>query len=359
MFRTAATRLTRFAVATTGVIGTAAAFRYNKVIQRQAEWPTSPLVLPTENPDVIVIGGGVVGIAAAYTCAERGQKVLVIEPNSAAGQECTSCAAGGMQRSNPVVDWNTWLAVLKCSFGQGYKFFHIDWLSTLTDPFFLRWIFTFSTTSLLPGPQQEIKQGEMLKFTQFAVDEMVKFMNRHMAKVSGYNPTGSLSVSYDPPPAPNAEQGKDARTAAKGPTGTSASMTNEPHRMLQSTAEILKVEPSLRFQEKPPLSAKFEYKSAAASAERYTVELANACARHGNITLLYNTTVRGLSVEQESPDLEKKKPHIATLHTTAGVIKVNPKTQVLVAAGAWTPHLLSTIDLYAPVYPLKGYAMSL
>ena len=32
--------------------------------------------------------------------------------------------------------------------------------------------------------------------------------------------------------------------------------------------------------------------------------------------------------------------------------------QVLVAAGAWTPRIMALMDLYAPVYPLKGYAMS-
>ena len=149
--RSALYRLTRYTAIGSGAIGTAAYYRYQRVLERQAnEWPTALLELPTATPDVIVIGGGVVGIAQAYICATRGQRVLVIEPNSVAGQECTACAAGGMQRSNSVVNRNTWLAVLKCSFGHGYQFFHIDWLRTLTDPFFLRWIFTFSTTSLLP-----------------------------------------------------------------------------------------------------------------------------------------------------------------------------------------------------------------
>eukprot|EP00977_Amphora_coffeiformis_P000325 scaffold84_cov163-Amphora_coffeaeformis.AAC.19 len=341
-------RLTRFATLTTGVVGGAAAFRYNKVLQRQAEeWPKSPLELPTSTPDVIVIGGGVVGIAAAYSCAQKGQKVLLIEPNSVAGQECTSCAAGGMQRSTAVVNRNTWLAVLKSSFGNGYQFFHIDWLRTLTDPFFLRWIFTFSTTSLLPGPEQDAKQIEMLKFTQFAVDEMIKFMNKNMAKASGYNPSGSLSVSYDPPV--NEKELKAINPSA-------SKLNREPHRMLNSSAEILKVEPSLRFQEKLPQTAKYEYKSSAASAERYTIELARACAQHPNVTSLYQTAVRGLQVEQSA---DASKPHISALHTTGGVLTVAPQTQVLIAAGAWTPHLLATADLYAPVYPLKGYALSL
>lgn len=338
-------RLTRYAVITSGAIGTAATFRYNKVVERQAsEWPKETLELPTATPDVIVVGGGVVGIATAYTCAMRGQRVLVIEPNSVAGQECTACAAGGMQRSNPVVNWNTWLAVLKCSFGQGFQFFHIDWLSTLTDPFFLRWLFTFSTTSLLPGQEQENKQAEMLKFTHFAVDEMVKFMNKHLGKASGYNATGSLAVSYDPPPAQVAAE--DTSDKSKNPI--TSRMNREPYRMLRSTAEVLKVEPSLRFQENLPQSAKFEYKASAASAERYTIELAKACAQHRNVTLLYNTTVRGLGMT-ESQSSSTDKPYISALHTTAGVLPVAPHTQVVVAAGAWTPHLLATADFYAPV----------
>lgn len=348
-------RLGRIAALSTGAVGIASVIRYNKVMERQKQWPSNEVALPNSNFDVIIIGGGVVGIATAYTCAQKGQKVLVIEPNSVAGKECTSCAAGGMQRSNPVVDRKTWLAVLKSSFGQGYQFFHMDWLSTLTDPFFLRWIFTFSTTSLLPGPDQEKKQEEMLKFTQYAVDELVKFMNRHMAKATGYNATGSLSLSYDPPPSET-----EMATSVKNPAIGKAD--HEPSRTLKSTDEILKIEPSLRFQENPPQTAQYQYKSAAASAERYTLELEKACARHRNVTLLYNTRVHGLSTNLLPPgeeDTGEGKRHISTIHTTAGVISVSPQTQVLAAVGAWLPHLLATCDLYAPVYPLKGYAMSL
>ena len=62
--------------------------------------------------------------------------------------------------SNPVVDRGTWLAVTKSFLpvtryilggtDEPYKFFHIDWLSAITDPFFLRWSATFTKTSLFP-----------------------------------------------------------------------------------------------------------------------------------------------------------------------------------------------------------------
>jgi D-amino-acid dehydrogenase len=344
---------TRLVTVSAGLIGASTAYQYNQVLQRQGQLPKEPLKMPdgtpTTTPDVILVGGGVVGIATAYTCAQAGQKVLLLEPNKRSGQECSSCAAGGMQRSNPVVNRSTWMAVFKGSFlRQGYQFFHMDWFESLTDPFFLRWILTFSTTSLWPQPTHEAKQDEMLKFTHYCVDEMLKLMDDPTIRATGYNPTGSLSLSYT--------------QASKIPTHPTASrMNQEPHRLLTTTEEIVALEPSIRFQEVPPQSAKYEYQSSAASAERFTLVLAERCAKHPNVTLLYGTAVRGMQVDPASKTGSDKndKPRIAALHTNQGVLTVGPQTEVVVAAGAWTPHLLATCDLYAPVYPLKGYAISL
>lgn len=72
------------------------------------------------------------------------------EPMPEPGEECSACAAGGMSRQNVVVDNNTWVAVLQCiaprpiaqyvlgASDDHFKFFQIDWWSTLSDPFFLR-----------------------------------------------------------------------------------------------------------------------------------------------------------------------------------------------------------------------------
>ena len=52
------------------------------------------------------------------------------------------------------------------------------------------------------------------------------------------------------------------------------------------------------------------------------------------------------------------KESITQLRTNRGVIDVPKGVQVLNAAGAWAPHLMALMGVYAPVYPLKGYAMS-
>ena len=151
-------------------LGAAAAYRYREVQQAQAALPKQQLFAfkddqsPSGKKKVVVIGGGVVGVTAAYKLALKGHQVVLLEPRSAPGKECSACAAGGMQRSNPVVDRGTWVAVTKSClpftryfFGgsnEPYQFFNIEWFPALTDALFLRWSATFTKTSLFPGADQ-------------------------------------------------------------------------------------------------------------------------------------------------------------------------------------------------------------
>lgn len=317
---------------------------------------------------VIVVGGGVVGVTAAYKLALAGHSVALLEPRSEPGQECSACAAGGMQKSNPTVDKETWIAVLKCIApglpwrnNHDFKFFHIDWGKTLSDPFFLRWVFNFTHTSLLPGPQQQEKQKDMLDFTKFAVEDMLKMMrNRRdvMASKSGWNPNGSLSLLYETPSAT-----AESSEVAKVPSGSTSNPTSsksalEPYFQVREK-EIENLEPSIRFQEKQPTTAKYEFEASAASSERFTKELAERCSKDKSLDVefLYNTKVTAIRVETP-PSSKGTKPRITQLQTNRGPITVAADTEVVVAAGAWIPHILALMGLYAPVYPLKGYAMS-
>ena len=353
-------------------------YRYQTLVQDcERQLPTTALHIfdtpkkDTKTPDnkqqrVVIIGAGVVGVCTAFKLAQLGHRVVVLEPHaSRPGEECSHCAAGGMGRQNVVVDKNTWLGVLRsiappslaklflggCN-KDDFKFFHIDWLSSLSDPFFLRWAFTFTKTSLMPSETQDKKQNEMLQFTNFAVQDMVKMLedtrrgspNKHMATASGYNARGLLQVSYDTPPV----------GALPSPHGA---LTYEPNRTLLNTDEVLNEEPSLKFQKVPPTWAKFEYEAKAASSGRFCKALAERCVKDPNldVTFLYDTKVQGISTTLSS---STNQTRIDALKTNRGVISVEEDVHVVVAAGAWTPHVLALMDVFAPVYPLKGYALS-
>lgn len=365
-------------LAVTGACVTGAAlYRYSSVKRRELLLPKEPLEVFLSATDskkpVIIIGGGVVGVTTAYKLGLAGHAVILLDSASKSAAECSACAAGGMQRSNLVVDRNAWIAVIQCVapdtitrllFGNGekedFKFFHQAWGPTLSDPFFvLRWLPTFTLTSLFPNSKQQEKQDEMLKFTDFAVKAMTEMMeNRrdNMGKVSGYNTRGCVSVSYSPPAV-------DDNAKATAPTDSSSHSKNtyEPARPLTGE-ELLREEPSLRWQENQPTSAKYQWDAKSASSQRFTRELAKRCTDDPklNVSILYNTKVEAITVKESSSssDGSKNKPRISQLKTNRGCIEVSDDVQVVVAAGSWTPHIMALMDLYTPVYPLKGYAIS-
>jgi D-amino-acid dehydrogenase len=362
MLPKSATVAARYLLAATGTsVSAAGLYRYSAAKQRERLLPDQPLELAkTEKKHVIIIGGGVVGVTTAYKLGQAGYAVTILEAATEAASECSACAAGGMQRSNPVVDRKSWMAVLSCIFPETsrlllggakddyyFKFFHQAWIPTLTDPFFLRWLLTFTKTSLFPDEHQEDKQLEMLKFTKYAVEDMVRLMERrfdNMAKVSGYNTQGSVSVSYEP---------IDQKASANP---THSKNTFEPSRRLVGD-DLLKEEPSLKWQQPQPTSARFEYESKSASSQRWTRELAKRCIQDKtlDVSILYDTRVEAIAVHDEK---NAEKPRVSQIKTNRGVVDVPDDAKVVVAAGSWTPRILALMDLYVPVYPLKGYAMS-
>jgi len=356
--------ITKAGVLAGGIAGVSLTYRYEEVKKVQSNLPKTELwsfknsSTKEDKKNVVIVGGGVVGVTAAYKLATNGHKVVLLEPRSQPGKECSACAAGGMQKSNPVVDRGTWIAVTKSFipsyiFGdkhEQYKFFHIDWLKSITDPFFLRWSLKFTKTSLFPCSNQEYLQKEMLKFTDYAVDDMIDLMSKKrdpMSKVSGYNPNGSLSLSYDPLPK------EESTIKVKNPAA--AGKTYEPSRQIIGK-DITVHEPSILHQKVQPQSAKHEYMSRAASSERFTEELARRCEEDSNldVTFLYNTRVEDANTTTSSGE----KCRVTQLSTNRGVIDVGD-AEVLVAAGAWCPKITAHLGLYCPVYPLKGYAMSI
>jgi len=54
------------------------------------------------NAFVAIIGGGVIGLSAAYRLAVRGVRDVVLLDKGALGSGSTSKAAGGVGRSSPI-----------------------------------------------------------------------------------------------------------------------------------------------------------------------------------------------------------------------------------------------------------------
>eukprot|EP00985_Skeletonema_marinoi_P011435 scaffold5444_cov140-Skeletonema_marinoi.AAC.2 len=83
------------AIGGTGVCATAL-YRYQSVLKEESNSPTNELIsfshqqpsaIAANKKQCIIIGGGVVGVTAAYKLAMKGHSVVLLEHNSAPGKE--------------------------------------------------------------------------------------------------------------------------------------------------------------------------------------------------------------------------------------------------------------------------------
>lgn len=89
------------AIGGAGICATAL-YRYQSVLQEESESPTNELwsfshqqpssatAIAANKKQCIIIGGGVVGVTAAYKLALKGHSVVLLEPNSAPGKEVST-----------------------------------------------------------------------------------------------------------------------------------------------------------------------------------------------------------------------------------------------------------------------------
>ncbi len=157
------------------------------------------------------------------------------------------------------------------------RFFHINWLSTVTDLFFLRWSATFTNVSLFPCSKKQILQKEMLSFTKYAVQDMVDLMQNESDPMAKKVDT-ILVVAYSFLMLMTFLETKTQMLPRRRRKiqQEGIPLTLDPSKQLDGT-DISLQEPSVLHQKRQPSTAKFEYESCAASSERFTEELAERC----------------------------------------------------------------------------------
>ena len=117
------------------------------------------------------------GVCTAYELGKKGYGVTVLDFSEGPAEQCSAVPAGGMQKSNPTVNRDSWLAVINSwnpfTSCPEDKCFHVNWLKTITDPHFLRWAMLFSYKSIKNRNDfEQDRQHHQFKFTLFALDKM-------------------------------------------------------------------------------------------------------------------------------------------------------------------------------------------
>ena len=142
------------------------------------------------------------GVCTAYELGRKGYGVTVVDFSESPAEQCSAVPAGGMQKSNPTVNRESWLSVIYSwnpftSMPED-KFFHINLLKTITDPHFIRWIMLFTYNSIKNQNQYEQeRQDHQFKFTLFALEKMKGVLKElDIEDKCGINCGGALRFHY-------------------------------------------------------------------------------------------------------------------------------------------------------------------
>ena len=277
---------------------------------------------------VVVLGGGVVGVASAWFLARSGCRVTLLERREAAGLE-TSFANGGLVTPSMSDPWAS----------PEIPGMILKWIGREDSPFLVR-------VGALPGLAswglkflRQCNQADwrrntrnILRLSTFS-HQCLHALVRETGVDFESNPRGTLHLFRDP-----RSMEKTNRTAETLRTFGLRSRTLDP-------AGCVALEPALRHQADRIAGGIHYPDDEAGDAHLFTRRLAAVCASNG-VELRYGETVRSIEVDGG---------RFSAVRTNAGRVDADA---CLVALGAESAACLGPLGIRLPIYPVKGYSVT-
>lgn len=278
---------------------------------------------------VIVLGAGIIGVTSAYQLARQGHKVTVIDRQPGPALETSHANAGEVSFGY----CSPWAA-------PGIPMKAVKWLMMEHAPLILRpkldramltWL-----TSMLRNCTSEryaINKSRMLRladYSRIALAELrattgISYDERMQGTLQLFRTQKQLDAA-----------GKDMKALAAD---------NIPFELLDRDG-CTRAEPALRFAREKFVGGLLTPKDETGDCFKFT----NALARHAaelGVVFQYNTLINGLEVEGGQ---------VRGVRTNTGMVRAD---RVVVALGSYSPQLVAPYGIRLPVYPVKGYSLTI
>jgi len=279
---------------------------------------------------IIVLGAGVIGVTSAWYLAAAGHEVAVVERRDAAGLE-TSFANGG-----------------QISAGHAEP-----WAKPSVVPKLLRWLGR-EDAPLLFRPRADRAQWEWgLRFLLECFPGRFERHSRTLAGLAMHSREclralrAQLGIRYD-----HLERGilqfatneRDLEALTRHAEATQALAIR---RQVKSAAECFALEPALRDSRDRVLGGVYNPSDESGDAHRFTAELARHAAAKG-VVFRFATSIQAIEATGGQVSAVRL-PNGETVAADAYVVSL----------GSYSPLLLAPLGIRIPVYPLKGYSITL
>jgi D-amino-acid dehydrogenase len=279
---------------------------------------------------IIVLGAGVVGVTGAWYLAQAGHEVTVVDRQRQAAME-TSFANGGQISAGHAEPWARPSVVPKI----------LRWLGREDAPLLFR-------------PRADWAQWEWgLRFLAECLPGRFERHSRTLAGLARYSRDclralrSQLAIHYDELERGILQFATNARDFEALARRAEAMRALGVKRQVKSAAECLALEPALKSSRDPVAGGVYDPQDESGDACRFTQELARVAA------------ARGVSFRFGAP--------VEAIETAAGEasgIRLDGGERIeagayVVSLGSYSPLILAPLGIRIPVYPLKGYSITL
>lgn len=277
---------------------------------------------------VCVLGAGVVGLTSAYYLAKKGFEVTVVDRQEGVALE-TSFANAGQISPGYSAPWAA----------PGIPFKAVKWLmqkhaplKVSADPELKKLAWMGKMLSNCTEKAYDVNKSRMVALAEYSRDHFIAMRKEIGIKYD--DGQGGLTQLFR----------KDEQVEASEKDIKVLKALNVPHQVL-TPAQILEVEPGLT-----PVIDKFKGGLRLVGDETgdcfiFCQELKKQCDELG-VTFKFNTAIDRLVVEGGK---------IRAVKTDQGDVDCD---NVLVCMGSYSKELLKAIDISIPVYPVKGYSLT-
>jgi len=279
---------------------------------------------------VLVLGSGVIGVTTAWYLAKSGNEVTVVDRLDTPATE-TSYANAGMLSFDYSTPWGAPGVPLKA----------IKWMLQDISPLYfnlrdfdlntIRWM--LKMLGQCSARAFDVNKERMLRVARYSA-ECFRELNQELTLDYDMRMKGTLEVF----------RSQKEMDAAAGDVAV-LERCHVPHEMVDVDA-CIRHEPALANVKEKIVGGLYLPGDGTGDCYKFTNALAEECRRLG-VTFMMNTEIRSI---------ETARGKVTSVKTSAGELKAD---KYVVALGTYAPLLLDKIGIRLPIYPLKGYSLTM